>query len=386
MSPEFSERVDSIEKSRIREFFDLVSTEKDIISLGVGEPDFLTPWTIREAAIFAIEKGDTCYTSNQGLPELREEIAKYLDRHYQYRYCPDNEILICNGVSEGVDLVLRALLNPGDEVIIPTPAYVCYTPLVQLAGGNAISIDTQESDFIPDPAQIAATITEKTKAIVLCYPNNPTGRNIPKSVLKEIAELAAKNNIWIISDEIYAELIYDSEFTSFPSISGTDARVVLCKGFSKAHAMTGWRIGYICGPESIISRALKIHQYTALCASTIAQLAAVEALKEADHDVEEMRASYQKRRDIVLKGFQEAGIHMESPEGAFYCFPSIASTGLNCIEFAKELLEEERVAVVPGIAFGEGLESYIRCCYAIAVPDLIEAMKRIQRFIKKRRQ
>lgn len=383
MSSEFSQRVDSIPRSKIREFFDLVMGRSDIISLGVGEPDFMTPWSIREEAILSIEKGHTSYTSNQGLPKLREKISKDLKHRYGYEYCSDSEIIVTNGVSEGIDLVLRALLNPDDEVLLMDPAYVCYAPLVHLVPAHYQVIQTHDTNFVPDPERIRQAITKNTKLIILCYPNNPTGASIPKSVLESIIQIAKEHDIWIISDEIYAEISYEESYHSLPSLSGTDSRVILCKGFSKAYAMTGWRIGYICGPEPLISRALKIHQYSALCAPTISQLAAIKAIESAAKDVENMKVSYQERRDITVKALQDMGFDIQVPEGAFYCFPNISSTGLSGMAFARQLLESEGVAVVPGEAFGEFTDDYIRICYAVEPIKLVDALKKMAQFVSR---
>ncbi|RAP34691.1 pyridoxal phosphate-dependent aminotransferase [Candidatus Marinamargulisbacteria bacterium SCGC AG-439-L15] len=381
MKNDFSKRLDNIPKSGIREFFDLVMSAKGIISLGVGEPDFSTPWTVREEAIYAIEKGLTSYTSNQGLLELRESISGYLNAHFKLNYDPADEILITNGVSEGVDILLRALLNPGDEVILPKPLYVCYDPLVQLAGGVVKSVDTSSTNFVPDPKQIESVITPKTKALVLCYPNNPTGLSIPKKTLQEIAKIAEKYDLWVISDEIYAEILFSGAALSFASIPGMKKRTITLNGFSKAFAMTGWRIGYLCGPEAIVSRACKIHQYSALCVSSFSQYAAIEALKNGIPEMRRMVASYKQRSQFFAKGLTEFGLTTLPPEGAFYCFSSVQSTGLSSLEFAKQLLKKEKVAVVPGTAFGPEGEGYIRSSIATSSSDLEVVLKRLNRFL-----
>lgn len=379
---DFSKILDEIPPSGIRRFFDLVIGRKDILSLGVGEPDFTTPWHIRETGIFSLENGITSYTSNRGLDELRVEIGHYMKRQFGVSYDPATEMVITVGVSEGVDITLRAILNAGDEVIIPQPAYVCYDPLVKLAGGVVKSIDTSADEFVTTAAQIEKAITKKTKALVLCSPNNPTGRVIPKAELKKIAALAKKHDFWVISDEIYAELTYDQEYTSFAALPGAKERTILMNGFSKAFAMTGWRIGYICAPEAVVSRALKIHQYSILCAPILGQYAAIEALKNGEKEVNEMTASYQRRRNFFVGGLRKIGFPVPDCEGAFYCFPEIRFTGLSSEEFAMKLLESQKVAVVPGTAFGDCGEGHIRCCYAASMENLQEALKRIERFIE----
>jgi aminotransferase len=374
----FSKVVDAIPPSGIRRFFDLVIGAKDIISLGVGEPDFVTPWGIRDEAIYSIQNGRTSYTSNQGLIELREAISDYLFSRFNVAVGA-GDIVVTVGVSEAVDIVLRSLINPGDEIIIPEPSYVCYDPLVRLAGGVPVSLNTAP-EFIPDVGRLAALVTPKTKALILCSPNNPTGRVIPKPILEEILRLAVQHDFWVISDEVYAELTYDQDYVSFSSLPGASERCILLSGFSKAFAMTGWRMGYIAAPTAVVDRALKIHQYCMLCAPIVSQYAAIEALKNAKQDVEIMKSSYLARRNLFVSGLQEAGYETVVPEGAFYCFPSIKHTGLSSEEFALKLLQNERVAVVPGSVFGSGGEGYIRCCYAAQVDQLKEALKRIRNF------
>lgn len=379
MRDDFSRILETIPPSGIRRFFDLVIGAKDIISLGVGEPDFVTPWGIREDAIYSLEKGMTSYTSNQGLQELRDAISDYIGTRFGGHYDPIHEILVTVGVSEAVDVTVRALLNPGDEVIVPEPSYVCYSPLIQLAGGVVVPLDTSPT-FVPDPARLEAKITPRTKAIVLCSPNNPTGRVIPKETLLQIAEIARKHDLWVLSDEVYAELTYDEAYTSFASLPHMKERTVLLNGFSKAFAMTGWRLGYICAPRPLVERVLKIHQYCMLCAPIMSQYAAIEALKNSLPQVEEMKKSYQARRNFFVSGLQDAGYETFLPEGAFYCFPSIQHTGLSSEEFALELLKQHKVAVVPGSVFGAGGEGYIRCCYATGMDQLKEALARISTF------
>ena len=381
MSTEFSRTLEEVPPSGIRRFFDLVASSKDVISLGVGEPDFVTPWCIREEAIASVEKGFTTYTSNSGLPECRRAIATYLKTRFDCDYSPDTELMITNGVSEGVDVTLRTLLNPGDEVILPEPNYVCYAPLIHLAGGTVISLDTSHTGFIPDPKALEACITPRTKALILCTPNNPTGAVIPKSIMIEIAKLAKKYDFWVISDEIYAELTYDEPFVSFAALPEVKERTILMNGFSKAFAMTGWRLGYLCAPQSFISRAIKIHQYAALCAPIMSQYAGIEALQNPKI-VEDMRRSYESRRNLFVKKLNTLGLPTAFPQGAFYCFPSIKKTGLTSEAFAMKLLEVAQVAVVPGSVFGQGGEGYIRCCYATDVGLLKEALNRIGSFIK----
>jgi len=381
MSPGFSDRLETIPPSGIRAFFELVIGAEDIISLGVGEPDFPTPWAIRERAIAAIEKGNTSYTSNAGLKECREAISAYLSSRFNAHYKADGEIILTSGVSEAVDITLRAILNPGDEVIVPEPGYVCYPPLIQLCGAISVPVETHTTNLIPDPKKIAEKINSKTKAIVICSPNNPTGAVIPENSLREIADLAIKHDLWVLSDEIYAELSY-VPYTSMASIPGMKDHTILLNGFSKAFAMTGWRLGYLCGPEEIVKRALKIHQYSALCAPIIAQIAAIEALKNPEKEVEKMRESYRNRRNLYVAGMNEVGLMTQMPEGAFYAFTNISSTGLTSHEFAIKLLREKKVAVVPGTAFGVSGEGYIRACYATEESELKEAIHRIQDFAK----
>jgi len=380
MNGRFSDRIEDIPSSGIRRFFDLVSTTKGVISLGVGEPDFATPWEIRNEAILCIENGQTAYTSNSGTLECRAAISDYLKSRFKAIYQPKNEILLTVGVSEAVDLAFRTILNPGDEVIIPEPNYVCYSPLILMTGATAVGIDTSNTGFIPTVECLRHAITPKTKAIVLCSPNNPTGAVIPKDILEGILALAKKHHLWIISDEIYAELSY-TPYTSFASLEGAHAHCILLNGFSKAYAMTGWRLGYMCGPESFIQRAIKIHQYGALCAPTIAQHAAAYALLHPEL-IEPMRKSYELRRNLIHKRLNEIGLPTMLPQGAFYCFPSIKSTGLSSEDFALQLLQHAKVAVVPGSVFGLGGEGYVRCCYATHIDLLKTAMARIDKFIK----
>lgn len=384
--PVISRAVRGIAPSGIRRFFDLVSEMDDVLSLGVGEPDFVTPWHIREAAIYSLEKGQTMYTSNYGLMTLRQAISEDLSGLYGVEYDPTKEILVTVGVSEGFDLAMRAIINPGDEVIIPEPCYVSYGPCTVLAGGVPVKIvTTRENDFKLTPELLRSAITEKTKAVVVSYPNNPTGATMSREDLEAIAAVIEEHDLLVISDEIYAHLTYEGEHTCFASLKGMWERTILLNGFSKAYAMTGWRIAYAAGPSEIISAMVKIHQYTMLCAPIMAQNAALEALmygkRERDHMVEE----YNRRRRFVVTGFREIGLDCFEPKGAFYVFPSIQSTGMSSTEFAERLLLEEKVAVVPGNAFGECGEGFIRCSYATSLEQLKEAIKRIERFVQKRR-
>jgi aminotransferase len=368
-----SQRANSISPSGIRKFFDLLASMKDVISLGVGEPDYTTPWRIREAAIYSLERGNTMYTSNSGMPKLREELERQLKCQYGVEYDPMSQILITVGVSEALDLAMRATIDPGDEVILPAPCYVAYDAAVILSGGVPVMIPTTEaSGFEIDACDIETAITDKTKAILIGYPANPTGAVMPREKLLAIAEIAERHNLLVMSDEIYARLTYGLPHTCFASLPGMSKRTVLLGGFSKAYAMTGWRIGYAAGPREIIAAMLKIHQYTIMCAPTMAQMAALEAIKGGDESVLEMVEDYNRRSCFELKG-------------AFYAFPCIRSTGLSSEEFAEELLKEEKVAVVPGNAFGPCGEGYVRCCYATALPEIEEALTRIQRFVDKRR-
>jgi aminotransferase len=379
--------VQEIPPSGIRRFFDIVSQMDDVISLGVGEPDFVTPWRIREAAIYSLEKGYTTYTSNWGLLGLRQAIAQYLDSIYGVEYNPQNEVLITVGVSEGLDLALRALLNPGDEVIIPEPCYVSYRPCTLFAGGVPVPVPGRpEDDFAVRAQTIEAAITPRTRALLLNYPNNPVGTTIPHAELLKIAALAERHDLVVISDEIYARLSYGEPHTCFASLPGAESRTILLSGFSKSHAMTGWRIGYAVGPADVIGAMTKIHQYTMLCAGITPQLAALEALKNGLADTEEMVAQYDERRRLVVTGFRSMGLDCVEPAGAFYAFPSIRSTGLTSTEFAEALLKEERVAVVPGPAFGDCGEGFVRCAYAASTEALTEALHRIRRFAGRHRQ
>jgi aminotransferase len=378
------QNVSKLPPSGIRKFFDLVATMKGAISLGVGEPDYITPWHIREAAIYSMEKGYTMYTSNSGTPELRSGISDYLKERYNVHYDPTGEILITTGVSEGLDLVMRAILNPGDEVIIADPCYVSYPACIYLAGGQAVRVPTKVEDCFELRAEnIQPYITKKTRAILLGYPANPTGAMIKRDKLVKIAELAKQHDLLVISDEIYARLVYGVDEVCYASIPGVKETTVLLGGFSKAYAMTGWRLGYACANKEIIGAMTKIHQYTMLCAPIMAQKAGVEALKHGEMSVNEMVEDYNRRRLLMVKGFNNIGLTCFEPKGAFYTFPSIQSTGMTSEQFSENLLKEEKVVVVPGTAFGPGGEGYIRCCYATAMTEIEEALGRIQHFLKK---
>lgn len=376
--------VRDIKPSGIRRFFDMASEMKGVISLGVGEPDFVTPWRIRESSIYALEKGYTMYTANSGLPELRQEISRFTADSYSLTYDPNHEVLVTVGVSEALDLALRAVVAPGDEVIVPEPCYVSYQPCVALAGGTPVSVPTRGEDgFVVTAAQIEAAITPRTKALLLCYPNNPTGAIMPRAELESIAELCALRDILVISDEIYAALTYEGEHTCFAGLPGMRDRTILLQGFSKAFAMTGWRVGYALGNADFIGAMTKIHQFTMLCAPITAQMAAIEALKNAREDMHRMVNQYNYRRRLVLKACREIGLPCFNPGGAFYVFPDIRPTGLTSEEFTERLIREEKVAVVPGNSFGDCGEGYIRCSYAASVENLTEAFKRIGRLVQR---
>jgi len=378
-----SQKVNSISPSGIRKFFDLLSSLEGVISLGVGEPDFVTPWHIREAATSSLEKGYTMYTSNYGMLELRQELAKYLEHHYGVSYQPEREILVTVGVSEGLDLAVRAILNTGDEVIIPDPWYVSYPPCVILAGGTPVFVPTsKQNNFVLKVEDVEPLINKQTKAILIGYPSNPTGAVMPREDLAEIAKLAQKYNLLVISDEIYARLVYGVEHTCFASLPGVKEQTILLGGFSKAFAMTGWRLGYIAANEQLIEAMLKIHQYTMLCAPTMSQMAGIEALRSGEDDVAKMVKEYDRRRRFIVKRLNEIGLPCFEPKGAFYAFPSIEATGMSSEEFAERLLMEERVAVVPGSAFGQCGEGFVRCCYATSLANIEEALNRMERFVK----
>jgi aminotransferase len=382
-----SKTVSGLAPSGIRKFFDLSSSMEDVISLGVGEPDYVTPWHIREYAIHSLEQGYTMYTSNQGLPELRKVLSKYLSKNCSVDYNADTELLITVGVSEGLDLAARAILNPGDEVIIPDPCYVSYPACVELAGGVPVRVPIiEENKFKIKPEDIEQKITQKTKAILIGYPANPTGAVMVKGELVEIAELARQYNLMVISDEVYGRLVYGVEHTCFASLSGMREQTILLDGFSKAYAMTGWRIGYAASRPDIIAAMNKIHQYTILCAPIMAQNAAIEALKNSSNEVEAMVTDYDRRRRFMVNMLCDIGLSCFEPRGALYAFPSIEITGMTSDEFAEKLLMEEKVAVVPGSAFGSCGEGYIRCCYATSLLEIEEAMRRMGKFVERHRR
>lgn len=377
--------VDSLPPSGIRKFFDVVSMMEDAISLGVGEPDFVTPWAIREAGIYSLESGQTYYTANSGLMELREEICNYMKRKYDVTYDAKTQVLVSVGGSEAIDAMIRSVVCPGDEVLIPEPCFVCYKPLTVMAGGVPVTIETKEEDnFRLTPEQLKEKITDKTKLLILPFPNNPTGGVMSKSDLEAIAEVLKGTDILVLSDEIYAELLYSDEpHTPFSKIDGMYDRTVVVNGFSKAFAMTGWRLGYAMGPERIIKLMTKVHQYGIMSSPTTSQYAAIEALRSCDEDVERMREEYNYRRRVIVDGFRNMGLSCFEPYGAFYVFPCIKRTGMTSEEFCNKLLEEEKVAVVPGNAFGESGEGFIRCSYAYSIENIEEALKRIGRFVEK---
>lgn len=382
-SDRFSEKMLATPPSGIRKFFDLIIGRNDIISLGVGEPDFPTPWSIREEAYYHLEQGHTSYTSNWGLKDLREAIADY-EAGYGLHYNPANEILVTIGVSEAVDAVLRSILNPGDEILICEPCYVSYQPLAALCNAKLVHIDTSANGFYPTAEQIEAAITPRTKALMLCSPSNPTGRMIPAAELERIAEVVKKHQVWVLSDEVYCELVYDDhKHCSIGSFPGMKPYTIVLNGFSKAFAMTGWRIGYVCAPAELMVQIHKLHQYSSICAPIMSQYGALEGLKSGSVEVEKMRVSYQQRRNLMYKAFIEMGLPCAEPEGAFYMFPDIRKTGLTSEEFATRLIEDYQVAVVPGNVFGEGGEGFIRCCYATDIGKIKIALSRIKQMVEK---
>jgi len=378
--------VRDLPRSGIRDFFDIVSTMKDVISLGIGEPDFDTPWHVLESTMFALERGATHYTSNYGYLELRKALASYVGKKFEAEYNPENEILVTVGVSEALDLALRALINPGDEVLFHEPCYVSYRATILLAHGAPVAVETKpENGFRLTRSILEARVTPKTKVLILNFPNNPTGAIMGDQDLKEIAAFAREYDLILVTDEIYGELTYDSPHTSIVSLPGMRERTLFLHGFSKAWAMTGFRLGYAAGPADLIEAMMKIHQYTMLCASSMGQKAAIEALTRPEADVSAMVDEYRRRRNFIVAVFQEMGIECHRPLGAFYAFPSVAKFKLSSKEFAFALLQEEKVALVPGTAFGACGEGFVRCAYATSMENLKEAMRRIQRFIEKRR-
>lgn len=379
-----SQKVMSIQPSGIRKFFDIASEMEDVVSLGVGEPDFDTPWHIRDEGIYSLEKGRTFYTSNSGLKPLREEISRYLNRRYHLNYDPLHEILVTVGGSEGIDIALRAMLDPRDEVLIPQPCYVSYLPCVTLADGVPVTIELkEENEFRLTKEELLEKITDKTKILVLPFPNNPTGAVMRREDLEAIAEVIIEHDLYVLSDEIYSELTYQGDHVSIASLPGMRERTLTINGFSKSYAMTGWRLGYICGPQEIVAQMTKIHQFAIMCAPTTSQYAAVEALRNGDADVAKMRESYNQRRRFLMHAFEEMGLKCFEPFGAFYVFPCIKEFGLTSDEFAMRLLEEEHVAVVPGTAFGDCGEGFLRISYAYSIDDLKIALKRLERFIQR---
>jgi len=382
MNPHISKIVEQLAPSGIRAFFDLVLGMKDVISLGVGEPDFVTPWHIREKAITSLEQGYTSYTSNKGMIELRREIGHFLKRRYDLSYDPEEQILITVGVSEGLDLAMRAILNPGDKVLVPEPAYVSYGPVVELTGGQPIYLKTKvENGFKLTAEQIDKTYQPGTKALMINYPSNPTGTSYTRKELLEIARVVTKRNLLVVSDEVYDELTYDFDHTPLATLPGMKERVIYLNGFSKAYAMTGFRLGYVCGHPAIVGAMTKIHQYTMLCAPITAQIAAVEALKSGLKDVAEMKREYKRRRRFVVTSLNEMGLSCHNPDGAFYVFPSIKSTKQSSLDFAKDLLQKKKVALVPGVAFGPAVEEFIRISYASSYENLKEAMARMRDYL-----
>ncbi len=379
-----SETIVQIEPSGIRKFFDIVSEMKDAISLGVGEPDFDTPWHIREEGIYSLEKGRTFYTSNAGLKELKQEICRYLYRRFDVSYNPDSEVMVTVGGSEAIDIALRAMCDPGDEVLIPQPSYVSYVPCTMLAGGKPVVIELEEKDnFKLTPEKLLEKITDKTKILVMPFPNNPTGAIMTKEDLAPIVDIIIEKDLFVISDEIYSELTYGTDHVTIAAFPEMKDRTILINGFSKSYAMTGWRLGYAAAPHRILEQMLKIHQFAIMCAPTTSQYAAVSALRDGDNDVQMMREAYDQRRRFVLHAFKEMGLDCFEPEGAFYAFPSIKRFGMTSDEFATRFLREEKVAVVPGTAFGACGEGFLRVSYAYSLKNLKEALGRMAKFVKR---
>ena len=379
-----SRTVTEIKPSGIRKFFDLLENMNDVVALTVGQPDFVTPWHIREAAVESLEKGKTYYTSNAGTLELRREICNYLSRRFSLSYDPVSETVVTVGGSEAIDIAIRALVEPGDEVIIPTPSFVCYEPLVRMAGGVPVIINTRfEDKFKLTPDDLKAAITPRTKLVVLPYPNNPTGAIMTKDELEEIAAILRDTNIMVLSDEIYAELTFGRAHVSIASLEGMWERTILINGFSKAYAMTGWRMGFLCAPAPILKQILKIHQYAIMCAPTVSQFAAIEALRNGDEDIQMMKDEYDARRRYIYRGLLDIGIESFEPEGAFYIYPNIGQFGLSSEEFCDRMLYESRCAIVPGTAFGESGEGFARISYAYSIKHITQALERMEDFIKK---
>ena len=377
-----SDRANDIPPSGIRKFFDLALTMEDVISLGVGEPDFRTPWNICESSIYSIEQGMTSYTPNKGLPVLRETLSSYVKQHYNLAYNSDDEIIITSGVSEGLDLAIRAIVDSGDEVLISQPSYVSYAPCVTLAGGIPVSVECTEADrFKLNPDKLQEKITRKTKALMINFPNNPTGAVMNRKDLEAVADIIIDNDLLLISDEVYAELTYEGSHVAAGSVSDLWQRTITLNGFSKAYAMTGWRVGYLCAPKNLCEAALKIHQYVMLCAPVMGQIGALEALRSAEEDKNTMVNEYRLRRNLFVSGLNRIGLPTHVPQGAFYAFPSVKGTGLSDTEFAERLLKEQRVAVVPGSVFGAGGDYHLRCAYAVSRKHLSEALGRIETFL-----
>ena len=378
-----SKTVVNTEKSGIRKFFDIMETMDDVVGLTVGQPDFVTPWHIREAGIESLEKGKTYYTSNSGTLELRVEIDKYLTRRFGISYDPQKEVIVTVGGSEAIDIAIRAVVETGDEVIIPTPSFVCYAPITRMAGGTPVIVETQYKDkFKLTPEALKAAITPRTKLLVLPYPNNPTGAIMTKEELEEIAEVLRDTNVLVLSDEIYAEMTYGMKHTSIASLEGMRERTIIASGFSKSYSMTGWRLGYVCAPAPLCEQMLKIHQYAIMCAPTTAQLAAIEALKNGDDDVKMMVEEYNRRRRLIYKGLHDIGIECFEPQGAFYIYPYIGSFGLSSEEFCNRLLYEYKCAIVPGTAFGADGEGFARISYAYSTKHITQALERIGAFVE----
>ena len=377
-----SERAQVIPPSGIRKFFDLVLTMQDVVSLGVGEPDFSTPWNICESSIYSIEQGMTSYTSNKGLQSLREALSRYLDRHYHLTYDSEDEIVITSGVSEALDIAIRAIVNPGDEVLIAQPSYVSYAPCVTLAGGVPVPVECTEDDrFRLNPETLKEKVTKKSKALMINFPNNPTGGVMRKGDLEAISDIVTDNDLLLISDEVYAELTYEGQHVAAATVGDLYERTITLNGFSKAYAMTGWRVGYLCAPKPLCEAALKIHQYVMLCAPVMGQVAALEAIRSAEDEKNRMVDEYRLRRNMFVAGLNRIGLPCHVPEGAFYAFPSVKATGLSDVEFAEGLLKEQRVAVVPGSVFGVGGEDHLRCAYAVSRKNLTEALGRMEAYL-----
>jgi aminotransferase len=377
-----SARAQEIPPSGIRKFFDLVLTMEDVISLGVGEPDFRTPWNICESSIYSIEQGVTSYTSNKGLQTLRDALSRYLAQHYNLNYSSDHEIIITSGVSEALDIAIRSIVDPGDEVLVAQPGYVSYGPCVTLAGGKPVPVRCMEKDhFKLNPDTLAEQITQKTKALIINFPNNPTGAVMTEGDLKAVSDLIIDHDLLLISDEVYAELTYETRHCAAATVTDLRERTITLNGFSKAYAMTGWRIGYLCAPKELCDAALKIHQYVMLCAPVMGQIGALEALRSAEEEKNSMVNEYRLRRNMFVTGLNRIGLPCHVPEGAFYAFPSVEKTGLSDVEFAERLLKEQRVAVVPGSVFGPGGEGHLRCAYAVSRKELNEALLRMETFL-----